>query len=241
MDQPPIMTNKRWAWILAGVVALATVLLWVQSYRAGQQRREQRIEAEGITTVLSATFAKANKLKVGEVTGAMDVTSVDPGAVEILRSSQSVTLPYSVDYTVDLAGLDPDKFKWDAASRTLMVEVPGVVAEAPNIDETKRKLKETSGLFVTRGAADNLSRRASSLAAGAATREAAKPEQRAKAEANAREAIAQMIQTPLSVAGIGDVKVVVRFPSDGYRDSERWDVTPSFEQILARQPGNSGE
>lgn len=241
MDPARFMTNRRWAALLAVVVLIAGGLLWLQSYRAEQLRREQRIEAEGITTVLNATFAKASKLKVGEVKGALDVTSVDPGLIEILRSSQSVTLPYSVDYTVNLSGLDPDKFRWSAKSRTLLVEAPAVVAEAPNIDETQRKLNETSGLFVTREAADNLSRRASSLASGAAAREAARPEHLAEAQANARTAVSQMIETPLSVAGIKGVKVVVHFPSDGYRDGERWDVTPSFEEILARQTGKSGE
>jgi hypothetical protein len=73
------------------------------------------------------------------------------------------------------------------------------------------------------------------MANGAAVREAQKPEHLAKARDNARAAIASMLETPLDVAGLGDVKVVVRFPEDGVRDGERWDVSPSIEEVLARR------
>lgn len=224
-----------------GIVPLVLLLLallggiyWYQQHQAEQQRREQVARAEGIARVLSATFTRQSRLQVGELDGTLDVTTVDPGFMELLRSSQQVTLPYSVTYTVDLAGLDPKRFRWDDSTRTLMVEAPDVVPGQPNIDEGRRSLRQTTGLWVSREAGENLSRRAAVLATDAAAKKAASPEQMARARDNARTALARLIETPLEAANMGDVTVVVRFPQDGIRDRERWDVSPSIEEVLNR-------
>jgi hypothetical protein len=80
-----------------------------------------------------------------------------------------------------------------------------------------------------------LSRRAATQANRAAIAEPNKPTHINRARENAREVIAAMLRTPLEVSGIDDVRVVVRFPQDGVRDSERWDVTPSIAEVLAEQ------
>ncbi|QIL02365.1 DUF4230 domain-containing protein [Sphingomonas sinipercae] len=219
------------------IIIIGILLTIFFADRAERRReREELAQAQGVARVISATFSRQNALKVGEVSGMFDVTTVDPGALSILRSSQKVKLPYSIDYSVNLAGLDADDYRWDAERKTLLVEAPPVTVGRPNIDESRRQTLATSGLFVTRGAADNLSRRAAGLANQAAVKEANKPEHLAKARDNARQAIAATLQTPLEVAGLGDVKVVVRFPTDGYRDKERWDVSPSMAEVLANGP-----
>ena len=212
-------------------LAIAGLFLWNRAVE--RQRAEELAQAQGLVRVLSATFRKQNALKVGAVEGAFDVTSIDPGRFPILKSAQKVKLPYSVDYTIDLSGLDADHYRWDKDSRTLVVEAPDVTVGRPNIDEARRQTLATQGLFVTRGAADNLSRRAAVQANRAARVEAAKAVHLDKARANARAVIADMLETPLELAGMGEVTVVVRLPQDAPRRREQWDVGPSIAEVLA--------
>ena len=146
-------------------------------------------------------------------------------------------MPYSVAYQLDLSQLDTNDYRWDADKRVLRVTIPDVVPTAPNIDETKRKTLATDGMFITREAFDNLNRRAALLATRAASAEAQKPVHLNAARANARKAVAGLLQTPLSVAGLGDVRVEVAFPFDAVRSSEHWDVGPSIAEVLARERG----
>ena len=217
--------------VLLVLLAIAGLFLWNRAVE--RQRAEELAQAQGLVRVLSATFRKQNALKVGEVEGAFDVTSIDPGPIPILKSAQKVKLPYSIDYSIDLSGLDASRYRWDKDSRTLVVEAPDVTVGRPNIDEAQRQTLATQGLFVTRGAADNLSRRAAVQANRAARVEAAKAVHLDKARANARTVIADMLETPLELAGMGEVTVVVRLPQDAARPTEQWDVGPSIAEVLA--------
>ena len=219
------------------LIAIAVVLVALGAYylyQREQQKQEEYQTSLGLARVLSATFEKQAKLNVGEVAGALDITTVDPGMFRALRSAQKVTLPYSVSYQLDLSGLDSKDYRWDAERRTLRVAIPDVVPTKPNIDETRRRTLATAGLFVTREAYDNLNRRAATLATNAANTEAKKPVHLNAARANARAAVARLLETPLDVAGLGDVRVEVAFPFDGVRAGEQWDVSPSIAEVLAK-------
>jgi hypothetical protein len=219
------------------IIIIAILIAIFFAHRAEEKRQQEDLaQAQGIARVLSATFSRQNALKVGEVSGTFDVTSVDPGMIRILKSSQKVTLPFSIDYSVDLSGLDPSDYRWDAEHRRLLVEAPAIKVGDPNVDESRRSTIATSGIFVTREAADNLSRRAAGLANRAAVKEANKPEHLARARENARASIASLLETPLEVAGLGNVEVVVRFPGEGTRNTERWDTSPSIAEVLANGP-----
>ena len=122
--------------------------------------------------------------------------------------------------------MSADRYRWDKDSRTLVVEAPDVTVGRPNIDESRRQTLATQGLFVTRGAADNLSRRAAVQANRAAAAEAAKPVHLDKARANARAVIADMLETPLELAGMGNVTVVVRLPQDAEREPRTMGCQP---------------
>ena len=234
MDDPELTRrDDRQLWI-ALIVAVLLALAWFgwQRHKASQDEYQTNL---GLARVLSATFSARDKLEVGRVDGALDVTTVDPGLFRFLRSAQKATLPYSVAYQLDLSQLDTSDYRWDSRQRVLRVTIPDVAATAPNIDETKRKTLATDGMFITREAYDNLNRRAALLATRAASAEAKKPEHLNAARANARKAVAGLLQTPLSVAGLGDVRVEVAFPFDALRSSEHWDVGPSIAEVLARK------
>lgn len=228
-DRKPIVDRRLLIAILVVLGLVAGLLL----YQREQRKQEEYQTSLGLARVLSATFEKQSKLNVGEVRGGLDVTTVDPGMFRFLRSSQKVTLPYSVGYQLDLSGMDAGDYRWDAKSRTLRVTIPDVVPTKPNIDETQRRTLGTAGVFVTREAFDNLNRRAAVLATRAATAEARKPEHLNAARANAKTAVARLLDAPLSVAGLGDVRVEVAFPFEGAPAGEQWDVGPSIAEVLA--------
>lgn len=231
MDDSIASTGKRR--LIIGIIVAVILLAALFAYQRYRAQQEEYQTSLGLAQVLSATFEKQEKLNVGEVKGALDVTTVDPGLVRFLRSAQKVSLPYSVTYQLDLSELDTGDYRWDAERRILRVTIPDVVPAQPNIDETQRKTLATDGVFVTREAFDNLNRRAAVLAVRTANAEAKKPEHLDVARANARKAVARLLETPLSVAGLGDVTVVVAFPFDGVQTSEHWDVSPSIAEVLA--------
>ena len=227
--------RRYWPLLLLAALFLGGVGWWVNRQAEKAQVEEELAQAQGIVRVLSATFSNKAALKVGEVNGTLDVTSVDPGAIPALRSAQKATIPYSVGYTLDLSSLGADDYRWDPATRTLVIRVPLVTSEPPNIDESKRSVQGTSGIFVTRGASTNLARRASQLATAEAGRIAAEPKNLAKAQANAETVVADLAKAPLDAAGLGPVTVRVVTPASGVRDGERWDVSRSIEQVLAER------
>ena len=225
---------KRYWPLLLISLAIVGGIVWWQNQRAEERRVEEQLaRAQSIVRVLSATFSNKAALKVGEISGTLDVTVVDPGAVPFLRSSQKATIPYSVGYTLNLSDVGADDYRWEPDKRTLTIRVPLVSAERPNIDEANRSVAGTSGIFVTRGASTNLARRASRLATAKAAEVAAEPANLAKAQANAEKVVADLARAPLETAGLGPVTVRVITPAAGVRDGERWDVSRSLEQVLA--------
>lgn len=236
MDDTTPLTRKPLDRNLIAGILIAALLVF--GYLFWQRRAAQQEEYQtslGLARVLSATFQATDRLEVGRVDGQLDVTTVDPGLFRFLRSAQKATLPYSVTYQLDLSKLDTDDYRWDAKNRVLRVTIPDVAPTAPNIDETKRRTLATDGMFVTREAYDNLNRRAAVLATRAAATEAKKPVHINAARANAKKAVVKLLETPLSVAGMGDVTVEVAFPFDGTARSEQWDVSPSIAEVLARK------
>lgn len=225
--------KRTWPLLLIAALLIGGIAWW-QADRAKERRvQEELAQAQGIVRVLSATFANKAALKVGEINGTLDVTVVDPGAIPLLRSSQKATVPYSVGYTLDLSDLGADDYRWEPDKRTLTIRVPLVSAEPPNVDEANRAVAGTSGIFVTRGASTNLARRASQLATAKAGEVAAEPENLSRAQQNAEKVVADLARAPLESAGLSPVTVRVVTPAAGVRNSERWDVSRSIEQVLA--------
>ncbi len=101
-----------------------------------------------------------------------------------------------------------------------------------DVDEARKSLTRTRGVFVTRAASEALGRQTSVAAQRSAQAEAASPERVAAARENAREALAAVLRGPLTAAGLGDVRVEVRFPSDPESATERWDTSRSLREVL---------
>ena len=154
-----------------GPVAAALLILIVgAAMLVGWQRYNRdyvvSVEDDGsaVTKIIAERIAGSSSLRVSRLNGTIQSTARDVRGFGWLKSDQVVKMPYTVDYFVDLSGLSANDLEWDEQRRTLIVNAPDVKADTPNLDEARRTLVRTSGLFVTREAGEALSRRASAHA-----------------------------------------------------------------------------
>jgi Protein of unknown function (DUF4230) len=218
-----------------GIAIALGVVGWivVQRQHAAQEARSVGIE---VSRTITASFAGMNALKVGTVSGdvlSSSNTTTFFGTLPVIQRSKA---PYSVDYFVDLSKLSAANYRWNATTRTMSIDVPDVTIAAPNIDGAKAAIVQ-QGVYISRGAGITLQQQAAERATAAATRTAQDPKYIAQARANARAAIAKLATTPLKAAGLGTVKVAVRFPIDPKPASvaqEDWDRSTPVAEILAR-------
>ena len=231
--------KPRQAVISAAVLILILLVATCQWRSAEERRRAEEIAtAEGLAQVLTAAFAGRTDLKVADIRGTIDVTSVDQGL--IFDSKQTATLPFTVDYFLDLSKLNPRDARFDQESRTLFVEIPDVRVAPVNVDWTRGKIGKAEGFWVSRGASANLVRRAIVLTQRQADKTAKSPENLKKAKEEARTRVQSLLEFPFKAVGQDSVRVVVRFPGEGFRNSEHWDVSRSIEEVLEeRRQGRS--
>ena len=133
--------------------------------------------------------------------------------VSVLRSRQATIVPASVEYRLDLSGMERGDFVWDEAGDRLTVTLPQLQTSRPNIDEGAARVF-TEGAYITRDAAQDLARNNSQQAERKASAFAKNPEILTLARQAAREAVRQNLTIPLQVAGYGDVSVDVRFEDE---------------------------
>jgi hypothetical protein len=194
---------------------------------------EQSSGGPAVTQLITARLSGMRQLRVAQLSGTIQATASDVRGLGWLRSDQVVKMPYAVDYFVDLSGVRAGDMEWHPDTRTLIVDAPDVVAGTPNTEEGRRTLVRTTGLFVTRAAAEELSRRTSQNAANKAQAEAQSPERMAQAREHARRGIAATFSAPLAALGFGDARVVVTFPPErGARNAERWDQSRHPSEVL---------
>lgn len=222
-------------WLLAPLLLLFVVPAFlIYKYRVKQEEQgrinEEIVTREGLAKVISETFQGKSELKVAAVTGKLDVTSVNHGWV--FTTTQRAIIPYSVDYFVNVAKLSGRDFKFDSKGRNLIVRVPDVLVAKPNIDEANMTVIDRGGWYRSATAGENLAIRASKLADRGAWDSAKKPERMDKARDAARVAIANLLTGPLQASGQQDVKVQVRFPTDGADDPSYLDLSTPYEKAI---------
>lgn len=199
------------------------------------RKEQQAVEQSSIDTLVVALRENRNRLQVFRLSGTVTTrreTRGGPGG--ILRGELAIRQPWSVAYFTDMGALGLDDYIWDERTRTLIVRAPAVVPEVPNIDES-RQVVAYDGPIITRGMQTKLRGDVARGARAQAAQEAAKPENMAAATEAAREALARNLKIPLRAAGLGDVDVQIRVPTDGGSDRERWDVSRSIEEVLAER------
>lgn len=241
MDTPRIedavSSHGKRARSMLGTLLLIALLVGAGYLLARYQdkKEQEEVRETAIDTIVVALRENRNRLEVYRLSGSVVTkreTTGGPGG--ILRGQMTVKQPWSTSYHVDMRELDLDDYIWDERTRTLMVRAPAVTADAPNIDES-RQVVAYRGPIITRDMQTRLRREVAKGARKQAVDEARRAENVAAATQAGREALKRNIQTPLRVAGLGDVTVVVRSPSEEGGDGERWDVSRSIAEVLERR------
>jgi hypothetical protein len=236
------VTGPVWRPAVAVALVLAVLAAGLIAWQRYQERYavtapEDRPGGPAVTQLITAKLSGMRQLKVAQLSGMIQATASDVRGMGWLRSDQVVKMPYAVEYFVDLSGVDAGDMEWHTDTRTLIVDAPDVVVGAPNTEEGQRTLVRTTGLFVTRAAAEELSRRTSQNAAAKAKAEAQSPERMAQAREHARRGLATTFSAPLAALGYGDARVVVTFPPErGARNAERWDQSRHPSAVLGTGP-----
>ena len=227
----------------AGPIGLALLILFVGvAMLVGWQRYNRdyvvAVEDDGsaVTKIIAEKIAGTSSLKVSDLSGTIQSTAQDVRGFGMLKSDQVVKMPFSVDYFIDLRALGPDDLEWNPTTRTLIVNAPDVAPGKANVDESQCTLVRTNGLFVTRQAGEELSRRVSAHAQARATSAARSPERMAQARDFGRAALGRLMAAPLGAMGYGDARVIVTFPPErSARNKEQWDVTTPINEVLANR------
>ena len=194
--------------IMIGLLAAVAFLTWRAFF--------YQEEGDPVGSAMLA-FEKQNSLTVFSSRFEVVAESEDTRGVmgvPVLRSRQATIVPATVEYRLDLSGMERGDFVWDEAGDRLTVTLPQLQTSRPNIDEGAARVF-TEGAYVTRDAAQDLARNNSQQAERKATAFAKNPEILALARQAAREAVRQNLTIPLQVAGYGDVSVDVRFEDEG--------------------------
>lgn len=192
-----------WMMFIA-VLALAVWLGW-RAFGPGNL-------GDPLATSLVA-FEKQNKLTVFSAELAPVVASDDSRMFGMVQSRQVAVIPARVDYTLDLSQVGPERLAWNADTQVLDVQLPAIKVGKPNLDEGRAQyLRE--GIWISRDAQDNLTRKNTQLAEQQAVKQAANPALMAIARGAAKDAIRQNLAIPLKVAGYGDVTVNVRLDGE---------------------------
>lgn len=222
------MLNKFIIAILG--IALVSALLWGWQSNRAKEEADLQLGLDS-SRILQEQFSKARQIKVATVEGSILARSTDPGFLGILKSSQTKKVPFTVDYFVDLSSIDSSDFYWDENSKTLTVEAPDIVVGNPNVDETKAESK-LSGIYISRKTGLKLNQKASNAVRIRAEEFAKSPENINKAREQARAAMQDFAQLPLAAVGKDDVTVVTKFPFDGSKSLDRWEVSRSIDDIV---------
>lgn len=225
--------------LIWGVLAIAA-LIGLGYYFARHEDRQvqQEVEESDLDKLVVALRENRNRLEVYRLSGQVTTKRETRGGIgDLLKGEMTVRQPWAVSYFVNMGDLGLDDYVWDERTRTLLVRAPAVRPETPNIDES-RQVVAYDGPLITRDMQTELRQGVAIGARQQAEAEAAKAENLAAATRAAREAIARNLQAPLRAAGLGDVNVVVRAPTDGRPGSgERWDVSRSVAEVLEERAG----
>ena len=158
-------------------------------------------------------FEKQNTLTVFSAELAPVVASDDSRMFGMVQSRQVAVIPARVDYTLDLSQMGAERLAWNPETQILDVQLPAIKGGKPNLDEGRAQyLRE--GIWISREAQGDLTRKNTQLAEQQAVKQAANPALMNLARGAAKDAIRQNLAIPLEVAGYGDVTVNVRFDGE---------------------------
>lgn len=226
--------------VLLVVVALAVAGGWVWWTIRDARENQKKAEMElGLVSgrVLSATFVAARRLNVGTLSGDIVVRSDDGGW---WTNSQFTRAPATIDYFIDLKNVGSDAFRWNEAERVMSVDLPDVTMGRPNINLEKAQIKQ-NGPWISRDSGQRLQKQAVVRLNAQANEAGARAVNLQKARDNARRTVEDFVRLPLKAAGLGSIRIVVRFPDEAKPRNiapEDWDVSKPIGEVLAEAADN---
>lgn len=196
-------------------LALIAALLLAASLYLGWRAFYYQEEGDPVASAMLA-FEKQNSLVVFasrfEVVAESEYEQ-SVGPITVRRVRQAAIIPASIDYRLDLSGMDASDFEWDEEGQTLRVTLPQLQTSEANLDESKARIF-TEGMFNTGGSQQQLSESNSRIAAQRAQIFAKNAEILQLARSAARDAVRQNLAIPLQVAGYERARVEVRFADE---------------------------
>ena len=199
------------------MLALVAALLLAATLFFGWRAYFYQEEGDPVASAMLA-FEKQNSLVVFSsrfevVAESVNTRSVAGVNVDLLETRQAAIIPASVEYRLDLSGMDAQAFEWNADSETLKVTLPQLQTSRPNLDEAEARIF-TEGVWVSRDAARELAANNSEQAERRASEFAKNPEILALARTAAKDAVRQNLAVPLQVAGYENARVQVQFAGE---------------------------
>jgi hypothetical protein len=169
-----------------------------------------------IATASLESMRAENRLTVFAARYVSVVTSSEQKLGGLVSSERTLILPGDVRYELNLAALQPKDVTWDGSNHTLTVRLPEIDVAGPDVDINSVKEYGGGGVLSALTNANqqlDATNRARAVADLRKQATAAVPMQLARQAG--REAVERSFAMPLIAAGLKDVKVVARYPTDG--------------------------
>jgi hypothetical protein len=148
-------------------------------------------------------------------------------------AKRTLILPGDVRYEVDLSKLQARDVTWDPSSKTLRVKAPEVEIAGPDVDLAAAQEYGSGGvLSALTDANQSLDSTNRAKAVADLRKQAGAAVPMRLAHEAARSAIQRSFAMPLVAAGFKDVKVLVRFPTEGTDDPSYLDLSTPYEEVI---------
>lgn len=152
-----------------------------------------------------------------------------------LSTEKTLIMPGLVRYEVDLGKLNQRDVKWDAGDKTLLVTLPPVEIDGPQVDLNAIREYGSGGILSHITNADQQLDAANRRAGQAELiRQARDATPMRLARDATRRAVERSFAMPLRAVGL-DATVKVRFVDEPVANDEHWDTSRSLQEVL----GNS--
>ena len=215
--------SRAWPPIIALVLLFAVVIWWAD--------RKLDTSPETIAGASLQGIREQNRLSAFAANYAAVVTSEQQRFG--LSAKKTLIMQGLVRYEVDMAKLNEDDVRWDAASKTLSVKIPPIEIAPPQIDLGSIQEYGDNGLLRAFTNADDVLDDANrSKGQAELSRQAGGPVPMRLARDAFKRAIAQNFEVPLRAAGM-DAKVTAFFADEqGGNVTTKWDESTPLSEIV---------
>ena len=205
--------NKALVIAMVGVALVLGVLLGISS---GIVDKLFGPNPKTIAAASLESMRAQNRLTVFAARYVSVVSSEQQRFGGLVSSERTLILPGDVRYELDLSQLQPKDLSWDGSTHTLKIQLPEIEIAGPDVDINQ--VKEYGGggvLSALTNANEQLDQANRDQAVKDLRQQATAAVPMQLAHQAGREAVERSFAMPLLAAGMKDVKVVARFPTEG--------------------------